>query len=160
MDSSSSNRPRSASSFESNTHFNIESIRGDPDCRSFLNSILYVKPAFHKLLRTKSKVGFVRQSKRSAKGEASYVHSPTGSACGKSSRVSTKFDHPACLAIRYQSSIRTALHSDWHDFVSHEIVAVREIISHSAPSSGSSFFRWFASHLWSSSPFSFCSSGA
>src|SRR5262245_40387918 len=29
---------------------------------------------------------------------------PTGSACGKSSRVSTKFDHPACLAIRYQSS--------------------------------------------------------
>ena len=33
-----------------------------------------------------------------------------------------------------------------------ELLAVREIISHSARSSGSSFFRWFASHLWSSSP--------
>ena len=41
-----------------------------------------------------------------------------------------------------------------------EILAVREIISHSARSSGASLFRWFASHLWSSSPFSFCSSGA
>jgi hypothetical protein len=71
MDSSSSNHPSSASSFESNTHFNIESIRRDPDRRSFLNSVLYVKPAFHRLLRTKSKVGFVRQSNRSAKGEAS-----------------------------------------------------------------------------------------
>src|SRR5215510_12947314 len=30
-----------------------------------------------------------------------------------------------------------------------EIVTVREIISHFALSSGSSFFRWFASHLWS-----------
>src|SRR5262245_57100891 len=40
-----------------------------------------------------------------------------------------------------------------------EIVAVREIISHSAPSSDSSFFQWFASHLWSSSQLSFCSSG-
>jgi hypothetical protein len=29
-----------------------------------------------------------------------------------------------------------------------EILAVREIISHSARSSGSSFFRWFASLLW------------
>jgi hypothetical protein len=71
MDSSSSNRPRSASSFESNTHFNIESIMRDPDRRSFLNSALYVKPAFHTLLRTKSIAGFVRQSNRSAKGEAS-----------------------------------------------------------------------------------------
>ena len=59
MDSSSSNRPRSASSFESNTHFNIESIRRDPDSRSLLNSVLYVKSAFHKLLRTKSKVGCI-----------------------------------------------------------------------------------------------------
>ena len=41
-----------------------------------------------------------------------------------------------------------------------EILEVREIISHSARSSGSSFFRWFASHLWSSSQLSFCSSGA
>ncbi len=41
-----------------------------------------------------------------------------------------------------------------------EILVVREIISHSARSSGSSFFRWFASHLWSSSPLSFSSSGA
>src|SRR6266508_817786 len=41
-----------------------------------------------------------------------------------------------------------------------EILAFREIISHSAQSSGSSLFRWFASHLWSSSPLSFCSSGA
>jgi hypothetical protein len=40
-----------------------------------------------------------------------------------------------------------------------EIVAVREIISNSAPSSGASFFQWFASHLWSSSQLSFCSSG-
>src|SRR5215475_10402606 len=37
-------------------------------------------------------------------------------------------------------AVGAALHSDWHDFVSHEIVAVREIISHSAPSSGLSFF--------------------
>src|SRR5215510_5122304 len=59
MDSSSSNSPRSASAFESNTHFNIESISRDPDRRSFLNLILYVKPAFHKLLRTKSKVGCI-----------------------------------------------------------------------------------------------------
>src|SRR5215467_1266222 len=64
----SSNRPHSASSFESNTHFNIESTRRDSDRRSFLNSVLYVKSAFHTLLRTKSKVGFVRQSNRSAKG--------------------------------------------------------------------------------------------
>ena len=41
-----------------------------------------------------------------------------------------------------------------------EILAVRWIISHSARSPGSSFFRWFASHLWLSSPLSFGSSGA
>ena len=41
-----------------------------------------------------------------------------------------------------------------------EILAVREIISHSAPSSRSFLFRCFASHLWSSSQLSFCSSGA
>jgi hypothetical protein len=71
MDSSSSDRPRFASSFESNTHFNVESIRRDPNRRSFLNSVLYVKPAFHKLLRTKNIVGFVRQSNLSAKVNAS-----------------------------------------------------------------------------------------
>src|SRR5215831_1157364 len=41
-----------------------------------------------------------------------------------------------------------------------EIVAVREIISNSAPLSGASLFRWVAPHLWSSSPLSLCSSGA
>ena len=40
-----------------------------------------------------------------------------------------------------------------------EILAVREIISHPARSSGSSLFRWFASHLWPSSQLSFGSSG-
>jgi hypothetical protein len=40
-----------------------------------------------------------------------------------------------------------------------EILAVREMISHSALSSGSSLFRWFASHLWPSSQLSFGSSG-
>src|SRR5262245_7574938 len=71
--SSSSNHSRSASSFESNTHFKIESFRLDPDRRSFLYSVLYVKFAFHTLLRTKSKVGFVKQSNRSAKLD--FVHS-------------------------------------------------------------------------------------
>jgi hypothetical protein len=40
-----------------------------------------------------------------------------------------------------------------------ELLAVREIISHSALSSDSSFFRWFASHLRSSSLLSSGSSG-
>ena len=66
MDSSSSNRPRSASSFESNIHFNIESIRLDPDRRSFLNYVLYVKPALHKYLRTKSEVGCIFRKKASS----------------------------------------------------------------------------------------------
>src|SRR5215813_4324852 len=63
MGRSSRNRPRSASSFESNRHFNIESIRLDPDRRSFLNLVLYVKPAFHTYLRTKSKVGCIFRKK-------------------------------------------------------------------------------------------------
>jgi putative transposase len=36
-----------------------------------------------------------------------------------------------------------------------ELLKVREIISHSARSSDSSLFRWFASHLWSSSLFAY-----
>src|SRR5215813_7492686 len=66
MGRSSRNRPRSASSFESNRHFNIESIRLDPDRRSFLNLVLYVKPAFHTYLRTKSKVGCIFRKKASS----------------------------------------------------------------------------------------------
>jgi len=48
----------------------IESIGRDPDRRSFLNSVFSVKPAFHTLLRTKTEVGFVRQSKLSAERDS------------------------------------------------------------------------------------------